>query len=194
MTGADRGRYQTVYAQKPGSVAAPTAGLHFTPELLQHLRSAGIAYTTVTLHVGIGTFRPIQAERLEDHRMHSEYGEISDSSARRIQATRSEGGRIIAVGTTSVRLLESAVAAEPMDARGRPMSFHVWRGETDLFIRPGFSFHVVDGMLTNFHLPKSSLLVMVCALAGRKFVLRAYQEAIRESYRFYSYGDCMLIL
>jgi S-adenosylmethionine:tRNA ribosyltransferase-isomerase len=192
MVDDDKKRYQTVYARVAGSVAAPTAGLHFTPELIQRTRAAGMALVAVTLHVGIGTFRPIQVDRLEDHQMHSEYGEITGAVAKRLQATKSNGGRVIAVGTTSVRVLETAAAHAKSNA-AQPV-IDEWSGETDIFIKPGHTFHAVDGLLTNFHLPKSSLIVLVSALAGHKLVMNAYQEAIREKYRFYSYGDCMLIL
>jgi S-adenosylmethionine:tRNA ribosyltransferase-isomerase len=188
MVDDDRIRYQTVYARSPGSVAAPTAGLHFTPELIQRLRQTGLAIVSVTLHVGIGTFRPIQSKRLDEHRMHSEFGEIGEAPAKRIRMSKAEGGRTIAVGTTSVRVLETAAA------HTKSNDLEAWRGETDLFIRPGFDFRVVDGLLTNFHLPRSSLLVLVAAFAGHELIMRAYQEAVEKSYRFYSYGDCMLIL
>ena len=192
MVDDDKKRYQTVYARVAGSVAAPTAGLHFTPELIQRIRSAGMALVAVTLHVGIGTFRPIQVERLADHRMHSEYGEITGPVAKRLQTTRSEGGRIIAVGTTSVRVLETAAAHAKIQSQD--LVIDEWSGETDIFIKPGYQFQAVDGLLTNFHLPKSSLIVLVSALAGQQLIKKAYQEAILEKYRFYSYGDCMLIL
>jgi S-adenosylmethionine:tRNA ribosyltransferase-isomerase len=192
MVDDDKKRYQTVYARVAGSVAAPTAGLHFTPELIQRTRSAGMALVAVTLHVGIGTFRPIQVDRLDDHRMHSEYGEISGPVAKRLQLTRSERGRIIAVGTTSVRVLETAAAHAKIQSSD--LVIDEWSGETDIFIKPGHQFQAVDGLLTNFHLPKSSLIVMVSAFAGHQLVMKAYREAIAERYRFYSYGDCMLIL
>ena len=192
MVDDDKKRYQTVYARVAGSVAAPTAGLHFTPELIQRIRAAGVALVAVTLHVGVGTFRPIQVDRLEDHRMHSEYGEITESVAKRLQSTRADGGRVVAVGTTSVRVLETAAAQAKRDASERMIG--PWAGETDIFIKPGHQFKAVDGLLTNFHLPKSSLIVLVSAFAGHKLVMKAYQEAIEEKYRFYSYGDCMLII
>ncbi len=188
MVDDDRVRYQTVFARSAGSVAAPTAGLHFTPDLIQRLRQAGLAFVSVTLHVGLGTFRPIQSAKLEDHQMHSEFGEISDSVVKRLNMSRSEGGRTIAVGTTSVRVLESAAANAP------DLKLSAWKGETDLFIRPGHSFRTVDGLMTNFHLPKSSLMVLVSTFAGHELIRQAYQEAIQQRYRFYSYGDCMLIL
>jgi S-adenosylmethionine:tRNA ribosyltransferase-isomerase len=187
MTAADRERYQTVYARNPGSVAAPTAGLHITEDLIKKLRSSGVALVALTLHVGLGTFRPIQAKQLADHQMHSEFAQISEPVVKRLTSCRSEGGRIIAVGTTSVRTLETSA----MHGNG---SIIPWSGETNIFIRPGHRFHAVDGMLTNFHLPKSSLLVLVSAFAGRELILEAYAKAIEERYRFYSYGDCMLLL
>jgi len=182
---SDRERYQTVFAQPAGSVAAPTAGLHFTPELLQQLEQRGIQQTQVTLHVGIGTFAPIKVDRLVDHRMHEEWCEASEETVAAIQAAP---GRRIAVGTTSVRTLESALLHQT-DGQLRP-----WSGNTDLFIRPGFAFRSIDGMLTNFHLPRSTLLVLVSALAGRELIKKAYDEAIKHRYRFFSYGDGMLIL
>jgi S-adenosylmethionine:tRNA ribosyltransferase-isomerase len=187
MVDSDKDRYQTVYARNAGSVAAPTAGLHFTPDLIQQLRGVGVGTVSVTLHVGIGTFRPIHAKNLAEHIMHSERGEISEAVAKRLHLTRSELGRVIAIGTTSVRVLETS-------ARQNEGKVGAWQGETDIFIRPGFEFKAIDGLLTNFHLPKSSLIVLVSALAGREFVLRAYNEAVKEKYRFYSYGDCMLII
>lgn len=183
---ADKARYQTVFAREPGAVAAPTAGLHFTPEILDRLAARGIGHATVTLHVGLGTFRPVSAEHVADHRMESERWWIPEDTARRIAAAKSAGGRVVAVGTTSVRTLESAAA--------RPEGFGAGQGRTELFIYPPYRFQVVDALLTNFHLPKSTLLMLVSALAGREAVLQAYEEAIRERYRFYSYGDCMLIL
>jgi len=187
MVDEDQQRYQTVYARHPGSVAAPTAGLHLTPELIQQLREKGGSLAAVTLHVGIGTFRPIQVDRLDQHAMHHEWGTISEAVARKLQMTRDAGGRVIAVGTTSTRVLESSMIANQGQWAG-------WSGQTDLFIRPGFRFQAIDGLLTNFHLPKSSLLVLVSALAGRELILRAYREAIEEKYRFFSYGDCMVIV
>jgi S-adenosylmethionine:tRNA ribosyltransferase-isomerase len=184
-TESDWQRYQTTFAREPGAVAAPTAGLHFTPELLATCRKQGIAHDTVTLHVGIGTFRPIAVEALADHRMHSEWCEVRAAVAERLEQARQAGGRIIAVGTTVVRTLESAAPS----GRIEPI-----RRETDLFIRPPYEFRAIDGLLTNFHLPKSSLLVLVSAFAGRELVRAAYDEAIQEEYRFYSYGDAMLIL
>ena len=178
---ADRETYQTVYARSPGAIAAPTAGLHLTEELLAELAGRGIETAAVTLHVGIGTFRPVTADLVHEHRMERERYEIPEETAGRIAATRAAGGRIVAVGTTVVRTLEGAAAA---GARA---------GATDLFIVPGFRFRVVDVLLTNFHLPRSTLLMLVSAFAGRERVLAAYREAIREGYRFYSYGDAMLV-
>lgn len=178
-------RYQTTFARSPGSVAAPTAGLHFTPELLEALRARGVQHTFVTLHVGIGTFRPVTVDRLSEHRMHSEWCEITESTVSLVNETRARGGRIVAVGTTSARTLETAAA------NGTLQTFH---GKTQLFIRPPYNFKVVDCLLTNFHLPKSTLLVLVSALAGRERILHAYETAIHQKYRFFSYGDAMLIL
>jgi S-adenosylmethionine:tRNA ribosyltransferase-isomerase len=184
-TEADRERYQTTYARRPGAVAAPTAGLHFTPELLARCADRGIDRSFVTLHVGIGTFRPIAVERLSEHIMHHEWCEVSDETCRSIVETRERSGRIVPIGTTSVRTLESASQS------GLPQP---WSGETNLFIRPPYQFRAVDCLLTNFHLPRSSLLVLVSAFAGLDLVREAYAEAIKERYRFYSYGDSMLLL
>lgn len=179
-------RYQTIYGTHPGSVAAPTAGLHFTPELLAQCQSRGIHRVEVTLHVGLGTFRPVSVENLAEHQMHSEWCELPELAVAGIQSARSNGGHIVAVGTTSLRTLESAAAIhEPLQP---------WRGETRLFVRPPYSFRVVDALLTNFHLPKSTLLMLVSAFAGVELIRRAYQEAITEKYRFFSYGDAMLIV
>ena len=182
----DRERYQTVYAREPGSVAAPTAGLHFTPALLERLAARAVERAEVVLHVGPGTFRPVKGERVEEHRVDPEPFEIPAATAEAIARTRTRGGRVVAVGTTTVRALETAASA---DGVVQPC-----RGETDCVIVPGFRFRVVDGLITNFHLPCSSLLLLVAAFAGRERVLAAYAEAIRERYRFYSYGDAMLIL
>jgi len=182
----DRERYQTVYAVHPGSAAAPTAGLHFDEDLLRRLEGSGVRVARLTLHVGLGTFRPITADRLDQHTMHSESYVVSEECAQCANAAREAGGRIVAVGTTSVRTLESA-----SDTEGR---LHPCTGETELFIRPGHRFRAVDALLTNFHLPRSSLLVLVSALAGRERVLAAYREAVARGYRFFSYGDAMLIL
>lgn len=187
MTEQDRQRYQTVYARSPGSVAAPTAGLHLTEELLHKIRAAGVALVSVTLHVGLGTFRPVQVASLDAHKMHSEWAQIQGSVVRRLLSARAEGGRILAVGTTTVRTLETAAL------RGGG-ALSEWTGETDLFIRPGHRFAAVDRMLTNFHLPRSTLLVLVSAFATRELMLEAYRKAVEEKYRFFSYGDCMLIV
>jgi S-adenosylmethionine:tRNA ribosyltransferase-isomerase len=165
-------------------VAAPTAGLHFTPELLQACQDRGAAIATVTLHVGLGTFRPVTAARLSEHRMHGEWCEVAEETAATIRTVQSTGGRVVAVGTTTVRTLETAAASG--EVRG-------WRGETDLFVRPPYAFRAVDALLTNFHLPRSTLLVLVSTFAGRELMRRAYAEAIAERYRFYSYGDAMFI-
>ncbi len=182
----DRERYQTVWARSPGAIAAPTAGLHFSRELLDQLAAGGIGIAEVTLHVGIGTFKPVIAERIEDHRMDRERWEVSAATAEAIRRTREQGGRVVAIGTTVVRTLESAALLGGGDARAGS-------GATELFITPGFRFQVVDVLLTNFHLPRSTLLMLVSAFAGRERVLAAYEEAIREGYLFYSYGDAMLV-
>jgi S-adenosylmethionine:tRNA ribosyltransferase-isomerase len=187
MTAIDKERYQTVYARNPGSVAAPTAGLHMTQDLIQRIRTAGVALVSLTLHVGLGTFRPIQTNRLADHKMHSECAQITEPVVKRLVSCRSEGGRIVAVGTTSARSLETA-------ARAGNGTLIPWSGQTDIFIQPGHAFQAVDVLLTNFHLPRSSLLVMVSAFATRELILEAYRKAIEQGYRFYSYGDCMLIV
>ncbi len=185
QTAADRQRYQTVYAAVPGAVAAPTAGLHFTPELLRTLEARGIGRVALTLHVGPGTFRPVAAEDPAAHRMDEERYEIGPDCAARIRATRKAGGRVVAVGTTTVRALETAAAE---DGEVRPGC-----GRTDLFIRPPFRFRAADALMTNFHLPRSTLLMLVCAFAGRRRVLAAYRAAVDAGYRFYSYGDAMLL-
>jgi S-adenosylmethionine:tRNA ribosyltransferase-isomerase len=181
----DRQAYQTVYARRPGSAAAPTAGLHFTDEVLGRLAERGFTCVDLTLHVGPGTFRPITAERLEDHVMHAEWAELSAETVGVLEERRGQGGRVVAVGTTSARTLETAAASGTL----RPFV-----GETRLFIRPGHVFRGLDALLTNFHLPRSSLLVLVAALAGPDLIRAAYDEAIRCRYRFFSYGDAMLIL
>ncbi len=181
----DKLRYQTVYAQKPGAVAAPTAGLHFTPSLFELLTQRGVDRAFVTLHVGGGTFQPIKAVNVSDHHIHCEWGQITSAAVNSVSQCKQQGGRVIAVGTTSVRVLESAARIEPL----APTS-----GPTDLFIYPPFPFRIVDGLITNFHLPRSSLLVLVSAFAGIDLIRHAYQEAVAREYRFYSYGDAMLIL
>jgi S-adenosylmethionine:tRNA ribosyltransferase-isomerase len=183
----DRDRYQTVYARERGSVAAPTAGLHFTPEVFTLLRARGIETAEVTLHVGLGTFQPIRAQRVEDHRLHRELYSISEAAAAQINRARDSGRRIVAVGTTSVRTLEFAIRQSP---DGRLAASH---GEADIFIYPGFEFRVVGALLTNFHLPESTLLMLVCAFTGRDLVLSAYRHAVAANYRFFSYGDCMFL-
>ena len=182
----DSSRYQTVFASKPGSVAAPTAGLHFTDRLVAKIKDAGVSVAKVTLDIGVDTFRPIAVENIEDHIMHSESYEVTKEAAETINKSRLSGGRVIAVGTTSVRVLES-VASEHGDMQAAS-------GRTRLFIKPGYKFKIVDIMLTNFHLPKSSLLVLVSTFAGAGLVKRAYNEAINERYRFYSFGDAMLLI
>ncbi|HEX8285051.1 MAG TPA: tRNA preQ1(34) S-adenosylmethionine ribosyltransferase-isomerase QueA [Pyrinomonadaceae bacterium] len=182
----DRERYQTVYAHASGAIAAPTAGLHFTPQVFEELKARGVRTAEVTLHVGYGTFAPVRAGELSEHRVAEERFEISEAAAAEVNATRGRGGRVVAVGTTTVRALESAVDEE---GRVRPGG-----GETGLTIVPGYEFRAVDALLTNFHLPRSSLLVLVGAFAGRDTVLAAYRHAVAARYRFYSYGDCMLII
>ena len=198
MMSEDRENYQTVYASKPGAVAAPTAGLHFTKQLLKEIQNMGVAVCAVTLHVGAGTFKPITAERLDEHKMHSEYAAVSEKTVEMISRRRAAGGRIIAVGTTSVRVLESAANADEdgsIDSTGRNgIALHPFTGQTDLFIRPPYKFKVVDGLMTNFHLPKSTLIILVRTFGGDELIMRAYREAIEKDYRFYSYGDSMLIL
>jgi S-adenosylmethionine:tRNA ribosyltransferase-isomerase len=181
---ADRDRYQTVFAKHEGAVAAPTAGLHFTPALLRTLDKAGIGTAFLTLHVGAGTFQPVRAEEIEEHRMHRERFEVNGELCAAVAKTKQSGGRVVAVGTTTVRALESAAASGAL----RPS-----RGDTDIFIRPGYEFRLVDALLTNFHLPESTLLMLVAAFAGIDPVLHAYEHAVAERYRFYSYGDAMFI-
>ena len=180
----DADRYQTVYARDPGAVAAPTAGLHFDQRMLDDTRAAGIGHAFLTLHVGAGTFQPLRNEQIEDNRLHLERVEVNDQCCELVNATRRDGGRIIAVGTTAVRSLECA----SVDGR-----LQVFNGETDLFILPGYEFRIVDAMLTNFHLPRSSLLMLVAAFAGTERILSAYRHAVREKYRFFSYGDAMFL-
>ena len=182
----DKESYQTVYAKQEGSAAAPTAGLHFTRELLRRIRAKGVGYAEVTLHVGLGTFRPVKVENVQEHEMHAEHFLITDEAAAEINRRRAAGGRIVAVGTTSCRVLES-VADE--NGRLRGMS-----GDTRIFIYPGYRFKAVDALITNFHLPESTLIMLISALAGRERVLAAYEEAVRERYRFFSFGDAMLIV
>lgn len=182
---ADAQRYQTVYASRPGAIAAPTAGLHFTPELFDRLRERSIDWTFLTLHVGAGTFEPIRTSDFRHHRMHAEYGELPESAVAAIDRCRQRGGRVVAVGTTSVRVLETVAAAGPI----RP-----WSGATNLYIHPPYPFRAVDALVTNFHLPRSTLLLLVGALAGGELLQRAYAAAVAEKYHFYSYGDAMLIV
>lgn len=183
---ADKNRYQTVYAKYDGSAAAPTAGLHFTEELLEKIEGMGIRTAYVTLHVGLGTFRPVKADNILEHHMHSEYYEVSEEAAEKINRTKAEGGRIICVGTTSCRTVESAAGEDGRVSAGC--------GNTEIFIYPGYRFKVLDALITNFHLPESTLVMLVSALAGREQVLAAYEEAVREKYRFFSFGDAMLIV
>ena len=192
----DPERYQTVYARTPGSAAAPTAGLHFTPDLLLELREKGIQSAFVTLHIGLDTFRPVQEERIEDHRIHTEYCRLTPEVAEQINQVKLAGGRVVAVGTTSVRVLETAaLAAARAQVEVCPrQSIAAFDGPTDLFIYPGYRYRIVDVLITNFHLPRSTLLMLVAAFAGKELMERAYSEAIRQRYRFYSFGDAMLIL
>ena len=181
----DAERYQTVYSKEIGSAAAPTAGLHFTKELLEEIQAMGVQICYVTLHVGLGTFRPVKAEDITDHTMHSEYCMISQETADTINQTKAKGGRVICVGTTSCRTIESWA--------GKDGTLKESAGWTSIFIYPGYRFKVLDGLVTNFHLPESTLIMLVSALAGRKHVLAAYEEAVREKYRFFSFGDAMFI-
>ncbi|MCP8967295.1 tRNA preQ1(34) S-adenosylmethionine ribosyltransferase-isomerase QueA [Ectobacillus ponti] len=183
----DRDRYQTVYAKEVGSAAAPTAGLHFTEELLEQIQAKGVQLAFVTLHVGLGTFRPVSAENIEEHEMHSEYYYMSEETAALLNRTKQEGGRIITVGTTSTRTVET-IASEYNG------EFRAASGWTSIFIYPGYEFKAIDGLITNFHLPKSSLIMLISALAGRENVLRAYETAVQERYRFFSFGDAMFII
>jgi len=186
----DRSGYQTVYADAPGAVAAPTAGLHFTDQLLQRISDQGVSVIPILLHVGPGTFQPVRVERIEDHRMETEYYHIDADAARRLTDVR-RTGRLIAVGTTTVRTLETAAIEQPSD---REIVIESGEGWTSKFIFPPYRFQMVDGLLTNFHLPRSTLLMLVCAFAGRELTLEAYAQAVRQGYRFYSYGDAMLIV
>lgn len=181
---SDRDRYQTVYAQKPGAVAAPTAGLHFDDELLAELKNKGVNFAFVTLHVGAGTFQPVKVDNIEEHHMHSEYIEVSEEVAQAVKATRTAGNKVVAVGTTSVRSLESA------SQNGEIAPFN---GESEIFIYPGYTFKSVDAIITNFHLPESTLIMLVSAFAGRENTMAAYNEAVQQQYRFFSYGDAMLL-
>ena len=182
----EKDRYQTVYAKYNGSAAAPTAGLHFTPELLKKIEEKGVKIANVTLHVGIGTFRPVKEENIEEHKMHTEHFYIKQEDVEKINETKKAGGRVIAVGTTSCRVLETIASEETGLVEAT-------EGDTGIYIYPGYKFKCIDGLITNFHLPKSTLLMLVSALAGREFVLDAYNEAVKEKYRFFSFGDAMLI-
>lgn len=200
---ADRERYQTVYAQTPGSmarsaarsVAAPTAGLHFTPEILEQIRARGIEIAEITLHIGLGTFQPVRTEKVEDHKLHREQYEIPTEAAQAINRAKAEGRRVVAVGTTAVRTLESAgkLAGKLAAKRTSENRVEAGRGEADVFIYPGYRSRIVDALLTNFHLPQSTLLMLVCAVGGKELVMAAYRHAVKAEYRFYSYGDCMFI-
>ena len=181
----DKNRYQTVYAKNPGSAAAPTAGLHFTPELMKKIKEKGVQIIPVTLHVGLGTFRPVTEDDASKHEMHSEYYEISEESARLLNEAKKSGKRIVSVGTTSTRTLESAIHDDGL--------FYPECRNTNIFIYPGYKFKAIDALITNFHLPKSTLIMLVSALAGREFILKAYEEAVKERYRFFSFGDAMFI-
>jgi S-adenosylmethionine:tRNA ribosyltransferase-isomerase len=191
----DRDRYQTVYAQAPGSmarsVAAPTAGLHFTPEILEQIRGRGIEIAEITLHVGLGTFQPVRVGKVEDHKLHREWYEIPAESAQAINRAKAEKRRVVAVGTTTVRTLEYAAGLG--EKRIGENRVEAGQGEADAFIYPGYRFRIVDALLTNFHLPQSTLLILVCALGGKELVIGAYRHAVEAGYRFYSYGDCMFI-
>ena len=181
----DKNRYQTVYAKYDGSAAAPTAGLHFTEQLLEQIRQKGVEIASVTLHVGLGTFRPVKVDKIEEHHMHSEFYRIEEEEAKKINRAKESGHRIVSVGTTSCRTLESAA-----DENGHLEAKSGW---TDIFIYPGYRFKCIDALITNFHLPQSTLVMLVSALAGREHILAAYEEAVRERYRFFSFGDAMLI-
>ena len=181
----DRDRYQTVYAKNSGSAAAPTAGLHFTPELLEKIQEKGVNIGYVTLHVGLGTFRPVKVDTIEEHKMHSEFYILPQSTADLVNETKKRGGRVISVGTTATRVLETAGLSSPVLSEKT--------GWTDIFIYPGKKFNVIDALITNFHLPESTLIMLVSALAGRENVLAAYNEAVEEKYRFFSFGDAMFI-
>jgi S-adenosylmethionine:tRNA ribosyltransferase-isomerase len=192
----DRDRYQTVFSHEPGSAAAPTAGLHFTPEILDSIRARGVQIETITLHVGLGTFQPVRAEKVEDIHLHSEHYTLPAATAEAINAALREGRRVIAAGTTTTRTLEHCAqlaSTDPFEPHAG-LRLHPHSGSTSIFISPGYKFRVVGGLLTNFHLPQSTLLMLVSAFAGRERVLTAYAHAVRERYRFFSYGDCMLLL
>lgn len=182
----DKNRYQTVYAKNEGSAAAPTAGLHFTKELMAQVEEMGVSIAHVTLHVGLGTFRPVKVDDVENHHMHSEFYVVEEEQARLINETKKNGGRVISVGTTSCRTLESAADEEGI--------LHAGSGWTEIFIYPGYQFKIIDGLITNFHLPESTLLMLVSALAGKEKIMHAYEEAVKERYRFFSFGDAMLII
>ena len=181
----DKNRYQTVYAKNEGSAAAPTAGLHFTPELLEKVKEKGVNIAHVTLHVGLGTFRPVKVDDVEKHHMHSEFYIVEEDQAKLINDTKKNGGRVISVGTTSCRTLESATGEDGIVKAGS--------GWTEIFIYPGYKFKAIDGLITNFHLPESTLLMLVSALAGKEHIMAAYEEAVKEKYRFFSFGDAMMI-
>ncbi len=186
-------KYQTVYAKKEGSVAAPTAGFHFTPELIERIKQKGVEFAEVTLHVGLGTFQPVKTEKLENHKMHHEWVELTDKNAGLINDAKAEGRRIVAVGTTTVRTLEG-IAQMIKEDKNEKRFVKPFQGDINLFIFPGFKFKVVDALITNFHLPKSTLLMLVCAFVeDREFILKCYEEAVKENYRFYSFGDAMMI-
>ncbi|MCG8586768.1 MAG: tRNA preQ1(34) S-adenosylmethionine ribosyltransferase-isomerase QueA, partial [Pirellulales bacterium] len=185
MIATDRETYQTVYAREPGSVAAPTAGLHFTEGLLEKLQESGIAVAKATLHVGLDTFRPIKGDTIADHQMHTEWCRLNEDAVDTIESARARGGRVVAVGTTSTRVLETAAR----DGQLKPFT-----DKTDLFIKPGFEFHAIDALMTNFHLPRTTLQVLVCTFGGHELIRHAYEEAVKDEYRFYSYGDAMLII
>ncbi|MDM7322276.1 MAG: tRNA preQ1(34) S-adenosylmethionine ribosyltransferase-isomerase QueA, partial [Gammaproteobacteria bacterium] len=185
-TASDRERYQTVFADRPGAVAAPTAGLHFDANLLEAIKARGADTARVTLHVGAGTFQPVRVENVAEHHMHAEWVEVPEATVEAIRATRARGGRVVAIGTTAVRALESAAQAH--GGRLAP-----WQGDTRLFITPGYTFRVIDALFTNFHLPRSTLLMLVCAFGGYETVMGAYRHAVASAYRFFSYGDAMFL-
>jgi S-adenosylmethionine:tRNA ribosyltransferase-isomerase len=193
MVDSDTENYQTIFAKSPGAVAAPTAGLHFTKDLLRSMAQSGIEFSAVTLHVGLGTFRPITAENPLEHDMHSEWGELTQAAADELNRTRSDGGRILAVGTTVTRVLET-VADRATNDQTEHMEFKSWQGSTEIFIRPPYSFRGIDVLMTNFHFPRTTLLLLVQAFGGTELIAEAYRQAVEEEYRFYSYGDAMLIV